>query len=88
MAPATRPCLQWATGAGYWQSPTDTSTGVKVARFTIPSLLQAGCYTAYINAVSCAYNPAIPSMPLSADWWYPEDRRWTWPSRAISVVDA
>ena len=72
----------------YWQLPTDTSTGVKVAQFTIPSLLQAGCYTAYINAVSRAYNPAMPNMPLSADWYYPEDRRWTWPSRAISVVDA
>jgi hypothetical protein len=72
----------------YWQLPSETSTGVKVAQFKIPSLLQAGCYTVYINAVSRAYNPAIPSMPLSANWYYPEDRRWTWPSRAISVVDS
>ena len=71
----------------WWQLATDTSTGVKVAQFTIPSSFDPGCYTASMYAVSRAYNPAVPSMPLSADWYTLEDRRVFWQSRAISVVD-
>lgn len=73
--------------AWWWQHPTDTSTGLRVARFKIPGSLDAGCYTAGLNAVSRAYNPAVPGASTSADWYVPEARREVHPRRAISVVD-
>ena len=71
----------------WWQNPAVNTTGMKVARWRIPASLPAGCYTAALDAVSRAYNPAVPGSSTSADWYVLETRRWVHPRKAISVVD-
>jgi len=73
--------------AWWWQDPSDTTTGLKVARWRIPGSLPPGCYTASLSAVSRAYNPAVPGADTTHDWYVLEGRRRVHPSKAISVVD-
>ena len=76
------------TRAWWWQTPGATSTGVKTAQFMIPGDALEGCYSVRLDAVSRAYNPAVPGADPADDWFVHERRLPFRPSRAISVVDS
>jgi len=70
----------WHTG------PLDNNV-TQTNHFLLPSARPPGCYTLAIHAWTRAFNPQDFNAASTHDWWVNEGIRWTWPSRAISVVD-
>jgi hypothetical protein len=71
----------WHTG------PADNNIS-QVNTYVLPSFRPPGCYTLGIRAWSRAFNPQDFDAASTQDWWVNQGYRWSWPSRAISVVDA
>jgi len=75
--------------AWWWQSAvgSKTTTGVRVAEWTIDPSDAAGCYTLSGVTVGRAYNPSVPGLDLSNDYFGLEDRRKVHKRESISIVD-
>jgi len=71
----------WHTG------PLDNNVS-QTNHYLLPSSRPPGCYSLGIRAWSRAYNPQDFDAASTHDWWVNQAIRWSWPSRAISVVDA
>jgi hypothetical protein len=86
--PALSPSV--AAVAWWWRDtpPAKTTTGTRVAEWTIDPTDAAGCYTLSGVAVGRAYNPAVPGLDLSTDYFGLEDRRRVHKRESISIVDA
>lgn len=71
----------WHTG------PLDNNVS-QTNHYLLPASRPPGCYTLGIHAWSRAFNPQDFDAASTHDWWVNQGFRWSWPSRAISVVDA
>lgn len=78
-----------ATRRWWWQESvgSKTTTGVRLAEWTIDPSDDAGCYTLSGSAYGRAYNPAVPGLDLSNDYFGFENRRRVHKREAISIVD-
>lgn len=73
----------------WWQKTvgSKTTTSLRVAEWVIDPSDDAGCYTLTGSAFGRAYNPAVPAMDLSNDYFGFENRRRVHKREAISIVD-
>jgi len=88
---ASHPALDGAVNAvaWWWRSAvgSKTSSGARVAQWRIDPTDAAGCYTLSGTTVGRAYNPAVPGLDLSDDYFGLEARRQVHKREAISIVD-
>jgi hypothetical protein len=70
----------WHTG------PLDNNIS-QTNHYLLPASRPPGCYTLGIHAWSRAFNPQDFDAASTHDWWVNQGFLWSWPSRAISVVN-
>ena len=71
----------------HWHTGPLNNNVTQTNLYLLPGTRPPGCYTLGILAWSRAYNPQDFDAASTRDWWVNQGFRWSWPSRAISVVN-
>ena len=71
----------------HWHTGPLNNNVTQTNLYLLPGTRPPGCYTLGILAWSRAFNPQDFDAASTRDWWVNQGFRWSWPSRAISVVN-